>query len=369
MRPSARQAMAAAGSAAALGLTVRRRAPSDAGRRSSDDRAQGAPELARSRSRPPVSVNAVSSARHRQAGFEHVCTDHCQDLSKLGLGADRAEQAGAGADDRHSLLPEDIGRERPRYPVESILECSRYRAVVFRSRDQDSVRSCDLLPKRGNSRAAPARCRGLRRRPGSRSGLRQTTNSTSGRALRGGPQERCVVRALPDAAADREDPHPSSFTSSRSAMISTSQPSASPPSGRGSCQLISQSRRSTVALELEGGARDSEWIGDRRRIGPARRYRAGHAADLQLAGDDDASIVAELDARGTEHDQRVGVRLEEVGTVHHVRPEVGIVDRDRIGAGVPDQRDRAVARRRRGARRCRRTTRGTSTDRGAVTEN
>ena len=64
MRPSARR-QAALARPSALGLTVRRRAPSDAGRRSSDDRAQGA---RRSRDRGAGrSVERLSSARHRQS--------------------------------------------------------------------------------------------------------------------------------------------------------------------------------------------------------------------------------------------------------------------------------------------------------------
>src|SRR4051812_10215859 len=58
----------------------------------------------------------------RQLAVEHVGADDAEDLLGLGLGPDRAEQAGRGADDRDRLALERAVGERPRGPVQRVLE-------------------------------------------------------------------------------------------------------------------------------------------------------------------------------------------------------------------------------------------------------
>jgi hypothetical protein len=91
-----------------------------------------------SRSSPSAS-NASRRPRHGQRDVEHPGPARGEDLARLRLGPDGAEDARARADHRHRPAPEAVGGERPRGPVERVLELSRDRVVVLGRRDQDRV--------------------------------------------------------------------------------------------------------------------------------------------------------------------------------------------------------------------------------------
>ncbi len=175
-------------------------------------------------------------------------------------------------------------RQRPRRPVERVLQRTRDRGVVFRRRDQHGVCSFDLGPKRSDGLGA-----GVMSRSSSYAGTSVEPAPDDeldvGRAFgRGGVEQRGVVGATPEAAADRRGAASGLLTSSRCAVISTSQPRASLPSGRGSCQFRSQLRRSTVARSSRA-ARESpngSVVGGAN-VPPAVTGRR-HASDDELAG-------------------------------------------------------------------------------------
>jgi hypothetical protein len=78
------------------------------------------------------------------------CSERLQNLAELGLGPRGAEGALAGADHGDPLLAKRVVGEGPRGPVEGVLERTGDGAVVFRSREQQSVRSRDFVPEEGD---------------------------------------------------------------------------------------------------------------------------------------------------------------------------------------------------------------------------
>src|SRR6185437_4502134 len=60
-------------------------------------------------------------------------------LAQLGLRPHRAVRRGAGADHGGRLAPEGAVGQRPRDPVEGVLQLARDRAVVLGCRDEDGV--------------------------------------------------------------------------------------------------------------------------------------------------------------------------------------------------------------------------------------
>jgi hypothetical protein len=74
-----------------------------------------------------------------------------QHLADLGLGPDRAEHPGAGADDGDRLALEGVGGERARGPVEGVLELAGEGGVVLGRRDQDGVGGRDRIAQLGGA--------------------------------------------------------------------------------------------------------------------------------------------------------------------------------------------------------------------------
>ena len=136
--------------------------------------------------------------------------------SRLLLGPDAAEHAGARAHDADRLVAEHAGHElcrRPRRPVERILELSGNGAVVLRRRDQHGVGKRALtksatseLGRRlaGSSSSESASNGGMSRSPS------HTSSSIPSGAREGGPggSTRVFSEPLPQASGDAEDFHP-----------------------------------------------------------------------------------------------------------------------------------------------------------------
>ncbi len=94
--------------------------------------------------------------------------------------------------------------------------------------------------------------------------------------------------------------------------------------------------------QLEAPAREPEGVRGRGHEGPAGAHRTGDASDHKLAGHVRASVVSQLDAGRAETDHRVHVGLEEVRPVDHVPAELRVDDRDRLGARLSLEHERAV---------------------------
>src|SRR4029078_6082946 len=60
-----------------------------------------------------------------ELGIDDPGADRAQNLAELGLGPDRAEAARRGAHDDCGLVPERVRGERPRDPVERVLQMAR----------------------------------------------------------------------------------------------------------------------------------------------------------------------------------------------------------------------------------------------------
>ncbi len=74
-------------------------------------------------------VAALGHPRRRlsdgQLALQHARPDGAEHLAQLGLRPDGAEDPGAGADDRDRLVAQRVGSDRPRRPVERVLQRSR----------------------------------------------------------------------------------------------------------------------------------------------------------------------------------------------------------------------------------------------------
>ena len=98
------------------------------------------PQLAEGFARLLFEVWVVQSPQRVEAGdrvadckltVDDACSPSRRAPSKLGLRPDRAEVAGACADDRDRLVTDRVRRHRPRHPVERVLEHARDRRVVL----------------------------------------------------------------------------------------------------------------------------------------------------------------------------------------------------------------------------------------------
>jgi hypothetical protein len=143
----------------------------------------------------------------RQLGIDDTGADRRQHLAQLGLRPDGTEHAGACPGHGDRLVPEHIGRDRSRRPIERVLELSRDRGVVLGRRDHQGVGAGDRR----------AQLRDGRRRRGDvvvlvvRRDILQTVPELELDARRqqigGGPQELAVVGVAAEAAGYAEDLH------------------------------------------------------------------------------------------------------------------------------------------------------------------
>ena len=78
-----------------------------------------------------------------ELGFEYVRARGLHGLAHLGLRPDGAEEPGARAHHGGRLVAQHVLRERPRSPVDRVLEGARQRGVVLGGGDQDRVRTLD----------------------------------------------------------------------------------------------------------------------------------------------------------------------------------------------------------------------------------
>src|SRR2546425_12490196 len=78
-----------------------------------------------------VAVERFVRERQRKLAVDHACSRRRQRLAQLGLSPDRAEGAGARPDHGGRLVAKRGVCDRPRGPVEGVLELAGDRGVVL----------------------------------------------------------------------------------------------------------------------------------------------------------------------------------------------------------------------------------------------
>ena len=117
--------------------------------------ASRSPSRTSSSTSSPVVVELLVRVADRQLGLGHARAHRAEHLAELGRRPDAAERAGARADHGDGLVAERVRRERPRRPVERVLERARDRRVVLRRREEDRVRLANELAERLDRRPGP----------------------------------------------------------------------------------------------------------------------------------------------------------------------------------------------------------------------
>ena len=97
---------------------------------------------------PALLGERVGGEPDGQLAIDHPRADGAEDLAQVGLGPHRAEQAGARAHDRDGLALQRARLERPREPVQRVLELAGDRVVVLRRGEQDDVGLVDGVGQR-----------------------------------------------------------------------------------------------------------------------------------------------------------------------------------------------------------------------------
>ncbi len=164
--------------------------------------------------------------RDRDGLLERASTEGAEDLARLRRRPDTAEHSRARGEHGDRLVADRRLGERPRGPVERVLERARDRGVVLRGGDQDrvGVRERRLEALHGAGRLSGAVVVGVVGRDLLQPVVELDLDPVRGR--RGGPaQEIRVVGSLAEAAAEREDLHGYPCTSARLAVIRTSSAS------------------------------------------------------------------------------------------------------------------------------------------------
>ena len=91
---------------------------------------------------------------HGQLDLGHASAGRAQHLAQLGLGPHGAEHSGACADHGDGFVAEGVGCERPRCPVDRVLEHAGDRRVVLGGGEQHGIGVGDRLPETGDGRRA-----------------------------------------------------------------------------------------------------------------------------------------------------------------------------------------------------------------------
>ena len=155
----------------------------------------------------PVALEAGGRVADGDLAVDDPRAGRAEDLAQLGLCPHGPEGAGAGADDSDRLVPERVPRERPRDPVDRVLELARDGRVVLRGREEDGVRACDRRAKRNDGRRRRLDVVLLVVGRNRLQALPQLELDSGGEKLGGGAQQLRVVRLRPEAARDCEDLH------------------------------------------------------------------------------------------------------------------------------------------------------------------
>src|SRR5215471_14376686 len=197
-------------------------------------------------------VELRRSVADRNFGLDDARSRSREHLTELGLRPDGTERACAGADDQGRLAAEDARRDRPREPVDCVLQLPRNRGVVFGRCEQEQVSRSDRLPQRCNrGRRGVALVVLVERRHRLETVPKLQLREGRQKLLRRAEELR-VVRVPAQAARDPEDLHRpyASRTKYSSATSLTSFCRAGCPFGSGMFQFRPNSVRSTVVSSL-----------------------------------------------------------------------------------------------------------------------
>ena len=152
-----------------------------------------------------------------ELGVEHASARGRQDLAQLRLRPDRAEDPAARADDRDGLVAERIHGERPRKPVDSVLQLARNRRVVLGRAEEDRVGAGDVRAQSRDGRRRRVDVVVLVVRGHRLQAVPQLELDVAGRELGRCAQQVRVVGLAAQAARDGENLHarPPSRTAGR----------------------------------------------------------------------------------------------------------------------------------------------------------
>src|SRR5262245_4928924 len=195
-------------------------------RNTAGDVDKGVEELGQLRADAGVDELTALVEAHERLGNEHlrllqhVGAGELESGAELLLGAGGAPAAGRGAHDRDRLACQRRAERRARGPVDRVLEHARNAAVVLGRGDQERVGFSDRLLETDDGLGI-AGCLDVVVVERQRADLVVDELDAFGHQLARRPQERAVVRALPEAAGDPEDSHQTCFVAETPAVIST----------------------------------------------------------------------------------------------------------------------------------------------------
>src|SRR5215212_8777334 len=196
----------------------------------------------------PVGVEARMRERNREVALDDAGAGACEHLTQLRLRPDRAEHAGAGADDRGRLVADRRCGLRPRCPVDRVLQLTRNGRVVLRGREEEGIGAGDRVVELDDARRRLLALVVLVERRHRLEPVPELDPDAGRGELRSCAKQLGVERVVPEAAGDREDLHSyDAFTNCRSVTMRTSFARAGSPLGSGLFQLTPNSVRSTAA--------------------------------------------------------------------------------------------------------------------------
>src|SRR5579862_1602851 len=171
-------------------------------------------------------VEALGRAADRDLRADGACAGDAEDSLQILLRPQGAELACACAGNRDRLVAEGRVEPRPRCPVDRVLQTAGDGAVVLGRDEEDRVGGAPRLAQPAHRLRRVVAVEFLVVERQLREPFPELKLDTLRRGLGGGPQEARVVRALPQAAGNAEDPHRqlAALTSARSALIVTSSP-------------------------------------------------------------------------------------------------------------------------------------------------
>src|SRR4051812_8074798 len=199
-----------------------------------------------------VVAELLARVADRELGLGDACAHRAEHLAELGRRPHPAERACARADHGDGLVAERVGRERPRRPVERVLERTRNGRVVLRRGEEDRIRLAHELTEGLDGLRARHDVVVLVVGRDHLQSLPEIDVDSLRRLLAQSAEEGRVVGVVAEGAADREDAHYASCaTSVRSALRVTSFERAGSPFGSGMFHFMSNFVRSTVVESLK----------------------------------------------------------------------------------------------------------------------